>query len=213
MHCASGRGGYGNRKLAAALVNQQQAPFTVFGVLCRIDIQATLREELGVEFPRYAIPDVCNPLLAIRHWRTSSILDSCCRAMPWSMRRRGGVGRDCRRRKDAVGPWEPRNAFDGRRSKPEATSRRGRLATSLSGMKPLRAILTPWRLRCGFGILLRSVLVVKGASLPLGCPRPTSLPTLQKGGLSALIGKCVSDAVDPTPFRDHNAAPRCSWSA
>jgi uncharacterized protein (DUF302 family) len=37
-----------------------------FGVLSQIDIQAKLKEKLGVEFPRYVILGVCNPAIAFQ---------------------------------------------------------------------------------------------------------------------------------------------------
>jgi uncharacterized protein (DUF302 family) len=45
-----------------ALVRMEAALKTEgFGVLCRIDLQAKLREKLGVEFARYVILGACSP--------------------------------------------------------------------------------------------------------------------------------------------------------
>jgi uncharacterized protein (DUF302 family) len=37
-----------------------------FGILCHIDVQAKLKEKLGVDFPRYLILGACNPALALQ---------------------------------------------------------------------------------------------------------------------------------------------------
>ena len=48
------------QKLESALKNEG------FGVLCQIDLQAKLKEKLGIDFRRYVVLGVCNPPLAFQ---------------------------------------------------------------------------------------------------------------------------------------------------
>lgn len=64
------KSGYGDVRIAKLSFDQAVAQIEAalmkegFGVLCRIDVQAKLKEKLGVDFAKYVILGACNPPLA-----------------------------------------------------------------------------------------------------------------------------------------------------
>jgi uncharacterized protein (DUF302 family) len=64
------KSGYGDVRAANLSFDQAVAQIEAalmtegFGVLCRIDVQAKLKEKLGLDFARYVILGACNPPLA-----------------------------------------------------------------------------------------------------------------------------------------------------
>jgi uncharacterized protein (DUF302 family) len=64
------KSGYGDVRAAKLSFDQAVAQIEAalmkegFGVLCRIDVQAKLKEKLGIDFARYIILGACNPPLA-----------------------------------------------------------------------------------------------------------------------------------------------------
>lgn len=96
-----------------------------FGVLTEIDVRATLRAKLNVDFPNYVILGACNPTLAHQALSTDRELGSCSPAMSWSDRTMR-VARSSR-------SWIRRPCSRSRRTRPGSKARCAKHANAFSG--------------------------------------------------------------------------------
>lgn len=100
-----------------------------FGVLTTIDLQTTLKNKLGVDFPRYTILGACNPQLA---YETLQVEDKIGTMLPCNVIvRDAGEGRT---EVAAVDPVSSMLAIDNPKLLKVATSVQGKLASVIDAL-------------------------------------------------------------------------------